>query len=190
MRIVRAAAQPVVPWKNGGGTTREVAKSPPAASLDAFAWRVSRAHVASDGPFSRFDGVDRTLLVLEGEGIRLGIEGGEPVTLTRESAPFSFPGDLAVDARLVRDAIDDLNIMTRRGQLEHRVVRRAVTRNETIRASGVTQLVYVERGVVALGDSEDELDAGDAWIGEEREAIFLRPRADALVVIVDLFRRT
>ena len=31
------------PWKNGGGTTREVAVSPEGAGLDDFAWRISLA---------------------------------------------------------------------------------------------------------------------------------------------------
>ena len=56
----------VMPWKNGGGTTIEIAVSPHGAGLDDFDWRVSMAHVASHGPFSLFPNIDRTLAVLSG----------------------------------------------------------------------------------------------------------------------------
>ena len=59
-----------MPWKNGGGSTDEIATYPRGAGLDAFDWRVSIAHVASDGPFSRFPGVERTITLLEGAGMR------------------------------------------------------------------------------------------------------------------------
>ena len=38
------------PWKNGGGVTREVAKSPSQAPF----WRLSIANVDQEGPFSSF----------------------------------------------------------------------------------------------------------------------------------------
>ena len=37
-----------------------------ASSLDDFDWRLSLAQVDRDGPFSRFDNVDRTLVLLSG----------------------------------------------------------------------------------------------------------------------------
>ncbi|MCZ0993430.1 HutD family protein [Streptomyces noursei] len=53
MRILRADGRAAVPWRNGGGLTREVAAHPPGAGWDAFAWRVSLAEVTRDGPYSR-----------------------------------------------------------------------------------------------------------------------------------------
>jgi uncharacterized protein len=66
MRVVRFAALPAVPWKNGGGTTVEIAVHPPSAGTDAFDWRVSAAEIREAGPFSRFDGIDRALAILDG----------------------------------------------------------------------------------------------------------------------------
>ncbi|TIN81446.1 MAG: HutD family protein, partial [Mesorhizobium sp.] len=71
MRILRAAEYRSMPWKNGGGVTTEIAVSPSGAGLDDFDWRVSMARVELSGPFSQFAGIDRTLAVLEGEGIVL-----------------------------------------------------------------------------------------------------------------------
>src|SRR5690348_16103916 len=73
MRIIRSSDYRRMPWKNGGGETVEVTIAPEGASLDAFDWRVSMARVASSGPFSRFPGVDRTLAVLAGGGMRLDV---------------------------------------------------------------------------------------------------------------------
>ena len=75
MRILRASTYRRMPWKNGGGETTEIAVSPEGAGLDDFAWRISMARVDGDGPFSAFAGVDRTLSILEGEGLRLEIAG-------------------------------------------------------------------------------------------------------------------
>ena len=110
------ASQRVVPWRNGGGTTREIAIDPPDADVGgAFRWRVSRAHVAADGPFSRFPGIDRSLWLVAGDGIELDVDG----VRTRLDAPGArcdFAGECAVHGRLLGGAIDDLNVMVDRAR--------------------------------------------------------------------------
>ena len=123
MRIIRAADCLVMPWKNGGGTTTEIAVAPEGASLNDFDWRISMAHVGQDGPFSSFPGIDRTLSVLTGAGITLAFGDGERVRLDRSSAPYPFAADRAVDGQLIAGPIDDLNVMSRRGRWRHRVER-------------------------------------------------------------------
>ena len=81
VRILPAAARAAVPWKNGGGLTREVAIHPPGSDLGTFEWRVSIAQVRAAGPFSSFPGVDRQLAVLAGE-LALVIADAVPRTLT------------------------------------------------------------------------------------------------------------
>ena len=125
MQILPAASHRSMPWKNGGGSTTEIAVAPDGAGLDDFDWRVSMAVVAAEGPFSAFPGVDRTLAVLDGNGLVLhGLPGG-PVRLERAAAPFGFPADTAVSATLPDGPITDLNVMTRRGRFRSRVRRLA-----------------------------------------------------------------
>ncbi|CDX24823.1 conserved hypothetical protein [Mesorhizobium sp. ORS 3324] len=143
MRILRAAGYRVMPWKNGGGTTTEIAVSPDGAGLEDFDWRVSMARVETGGPFSRFAGIDRTLSVLEGEGIELDIAGRPPVRLTASSAPLSFPGDVPTSAALIDGPITDLNVMTRRGRIGHTVERLSLTGVMEVEATGETTLVLV-----------------------------------------------
>jgi hypothetical protein len=70
-RVLTTADYRQTPWKNGGGRTTLLALHPPAADFARFAWRASVADVATDGPFSEFAGVDRTLVLLRGAGMRL-----------------------------------------------------------------------------------------------------------------------
>ncbi|CAN5483101.1 HutD family protein [soil metagenome] len=108
-------ALPVTPWKNGGGTTREIASWPPGAGLDAFHWRVSIATIAASGPFSVFPGVDRTIMLLDGEGVRLhAADGGIDHRLDRPHEPFAFSGDVALDCSMLGGASSDFNVMSRR----------------------------------------------------------------------------
>ncbi|KVE92376.1 HutD family protein [Burkholderia vietnamiensis] len=111
---IRGAALVASPWKNGGGVTREIAAHPPGAALDAFAWRVSVADVGAGGPFSRFDGVDRTLVLLSGAGMTLAEAGGARHVLDTPLARADFAGEAAIDATLHDGATRDFNLMTRR----------------------------------------------------------------------------
>lgn len=121
MHILRAADRTATPWKNGGGVTREVAAWPPGADMGSFDWRVSLADVAADGPFSTFPSVDRVLTVIKGQGLELSVGGA--VTRLEGGAPFAFPGEATVTARLTAGPIRDLNVMVRRGAWRAQVAR-------------------------------------------------------------------
>ena len=118
MRLVRACDLVRTPWKNGGGTTAEIAVEPQRADLDGFDWRVSMADVAGDGPFSRFPGIDRTLTLVEGAGMDLVIDGQQR-RLDRSHPMQVFAGEATTTASLVDGPIRDFNVMTRRSRLRH-----------------------------------------------------------------------
>jgi environmental stress-induced protein Ves len=108
---------PAMPWKNGGGTTQEIASWPQGAGLDSFGWRVSIATIAAAGPFSVFEGVDRSIMLLEGDGVRLFTHDGRVAhRLDVPHRPFAFSGDDEIDCTLLGGASNDFNVMTRRGQ--------------------------------------------------------------------------
>lgn len=121
MRIIDRAGYRQMLWKNGAGTTTEIAVWPANATTDDFDWRISMARVGADGWFSKFPEIDRTLSVLEGEGIDLSICDTPPARLSPASSPYSFPADTPVFAKLVDGPIIDLNVMTRRGRFIHRL---------------------------------------------------------------------
>lgn len=162
-RLVRVADRVRVPWKNGRGVTEEIAIGPDGATVSSgFDWRLSIASVDEDGPFSLFPGVDRTLVVLQGEGLELeGLD--RPVPLDHRFALASFPGDAAVTARLRDGRVRDLNLMTRRATCTHTAeVRRA---DGPVELSGAPALVVVLDGRVVVGRKR-VLGSGDALIAD------------------------
>lgn len=110
------AELPATPWKNGGGSTREIACCPPGADLHSFDWRVSIATIDRSGPFSAFAGVDRCIVLLAGDGVALHApQAGWQHRLDSPLQPFAFSGDDAVNCTLLGGASTDFNVMTRRG---------------------------------------------------------------------------
>ena len=106
---------PATPWKNGGGVTREIVCQPPGTGMTDFDWRVSIAHIASDGPFSAFAGVDRVITLLSGGGVHLLSDNAQvDHRLDVPLAPFAFAGEVPIHARLLAGDCHDFNVMTRR----------------------------------------------------------------------------
>lgn len=153
MRILRRENYRLTRWKNGGGETAEIAVFPDSAGLDDFGWRISMATVASDGPFSGFPDVDRSLSVLEGAGIVLDVKGHAPATLTPASHPFAFAADAAASACLLGGAITDLNVMTRRGRFTHKVERREV--DGVLEVSPESMVFAASAGLRLAGSGSD-----------------------------------
>ncbi|MDL5037051.1 HutD family protein [Comamonas resistens] len=105
------------PWKNGGGSTREIVCFPPGAGMDSFAWRISVAMISQAGPFSAFPGIDRQIMLLDGDGVQLvSAAAGIDHALQQRWQPFAFSGDVALDCSLLGGTSTDFNVMTRRGQ--------------------------------------------------------------------------
>ncbi len=192
MRMIRSSDYRRMPWKNGGGETVEIAIAPAGASLDAFDWRISMARVASSGPFSRFPGIDRTLAVLAGSGIRLDVAGRGTVSLDRDTPPFAFSGDDAAAAELIDGPIEDLNVMTRRASHRHRLARISASAPIRVGRDGDLLLVMA-RGATAsamLGSRRHALSLGDTILldREDEPGIEIAPTAPAELYTIDLWR--
>jgi environmental stress-induced protein Ves len=122
LHTVRLQEAPALPWRNGGGVTRELlawaamrtaeASEGPQAQATDWAVRVSVADITQDGPFSAFPGIDRCFAVLEGNGVVLTLRG-EDQHLTPHSDPLAFDGAQAPGCRLIKGPTRDLNLMVR-----------------------------------------------------------------------------
>ena len=185
VRILRSVGYVARPWKNGGGTTRDIVVSPPGASLDTFDWRLSLAQVDRDGPFSRFDDVDRTLVLLSG-AMTLH-EGDRRIDLVRNE-PFAFAGERAIEATVAGGATLDFNVMTRRARASHTARRESFSKQAHVatRAGSTVVLFALERGLVVDGERLDVHDT--AIIDAERVSVeTVADSAAALVIeIVDI----
>lgn len=173
MQLLRAAQQRRMAWKNGGGETTEIAVWPPGAGLDHFEWRISMAHVTRDGPFSVFAGVERTLTVLEGDGLRLAIGDAAPVDLHVGDAPLSFPADVPTTATLLGGAVTDLNVMSRRGVWRHRVEALQLAAGMSLAVRPATTVWWCVQGQVHLRSPAGSaaLEPGDACLVVDHPAL-------------------
>lgn len=121
IRIIDSRTARQLPWKNGQGVTLELAIAPPEADLSNFEWRISSAQVASAGPFSHYPGIDRSLGLLSGAGLRLTLGEHPSLDLDRHNPVLSFAGELDVQAELLDGPVQDFNLMSRRGRWRHRL---------------------------------------------------------------------
>ncbi len=162
LEVLRAAQRTPVPWKNGGGLTREVAVHSRGSDLTGFDWRVSIAEICAPGPFSLFPGIERRMTVVSGR-LSLAIDGRPAVTLTPESDAVDFPGDVPVFAEPLGAPVTDLNVMTRRSRCAARLTRRPA--QESVMLEGradTTLLVALADLVVRREGAELSLAALDA----------------------------
>ncbi|WP_203008956.1 HutD family protein [Pseudomonas paraversuta] len=109
LKVLRAVDYPRMPWKNGGGSTEEITRDA-GEGLEGFGWRLSIADIGESGGFSRFDGYQRIISVLQGAGMNLQVDGAS----TRALLPFdayAFKGDSAVSCTLIDGPIRDFNLI-------------------------------------------------------------------------------
>ncbi len=181
-----------VPWRNGRGVTEEVALGPAGATFEAgdFAWRVARAGVVADGPFSAFPGFDRVLVVTDGAGLRL-VHGDAPAVTLAPRVAHRFRGDDVTSAALVAGPVRDLNVLARRGVCVAEVEVVAAGRAEQVSfAPGVALVHAVDGAIVVAGTAgaggRARLAAGDSLCARDlREATTLRVSvADGACAIV------
>lgn len=109
-RVLRHRDRVAGPWANGGGITYEVARFPEGAP--DFAWRLSVAEVAAEGPFSSYPGIDRTLVLLSGN-MQVVLDG--VLHEVRPFVPMHFSGETPGHAVLPAGPTMDFNVMVRRG---------------------------------------------------------------------------
>lgn len=107
------------PWKNGGGVTRKIAAG---LQGDHTLWTISRADVATDGPFSDFTGMMRVLTVVSGGAMVLDTPYG-PLAANPWS-PVRFDGGIPVQSRLLDGPLTDLNLMFDPAQCDGQVMLR------------------------------------------------------------------
>lgn len=109
-RVIPANAYHRERWRNGQGWTRQIAASHVGEAWD---WRLSIAEIERDAAFSAFPGVERELVLLHGNGLRLCFEDGETVTLSPSHERHRFSGARRLHGELVDGPTHDFNLMWR-----------------------------------------------------------------------------
>lgn len=178
MQVIRVGDLVDRPWKNGGGVTRQIAAGPEGADLNVFDWRLSLATVEAAGPFSTFTGVDRLMMVLDGE-LELDIAGVGLKRLTPESPAMEFPGDAAVAALSPRAPVTDINLMVRRGLHTASLERRRAEPAAAVVSQDMTFILACDEGLsIAQGGASCRLGFGDTARIEAARGALVRVRAE------------
>jgi environmental stress-induced protein Ves len=162
MRHLTRADYHRMPWRNGGGTTTEILVAPRGTdvSRERFHYRLSIADIATDGPFSRFDGYDRHIMLLSGAGMTLdcGVHGR--IELLTPFEPRSFSGDWDVRASLVAGPVCDFNLIVDRARASSSLGVRVLDAPEAFTVvSGALCIVHVIAGALANADEGDTIVA-------------------------------
>ena len=155
MRIQRFDEHRAMPWANGLGVSYEVASD---RDTDGeWTWRIAIAPVIEDGPFSSLSGVDRELVVIEGNGMVLDADA--ELVECRPGRVVQFSGDSTTFARLVDGPVVDLGLMMVRGSVTGSMI--AVSADDVIESEVI----------VAIGGAVFEDENGKHYRIESRDAL-------------------
>jgi len=156
MRVLLESDYVALPWKNGGGITREILKVPPQGTT--FDWRLSLANIDQSGPFSAFDGYHRTLLLVRGAGVELDFGPHGQTTLRAPGQLAEFDGSWPTQCTLLDGSSMDLNLMVSQARAQAQTSVLRVSAPELIRTAGWDEtLVCCISGQVQLENAAGEI---------------------------------
>lgn len=106
IQLLKSSNYQRMPWKNGLGVTDQIDLGmSKVKSSQPYAWRLSSALVTAGNPFSIFEGYDRLLSVVEGDGLMLNQTPLLPFQVCE------FSGDDHTDCRLIGSSVRDLGLI-------------------------------------------------------------------------------
>lgn len=140
-QVRRYKSYRAMPWRNGRGSTLEIAREP--ASGESFAWRLSLADIDRDGEFSAYPGYRRALVLVNGNSLQLRFRGHGNCFLDPAKRGARFEGDWKTHCAVPEGRCTDLSLIVRRGP--------ARGPTSVVRAPGMLRLRSAAR-VVLAGD--------------------------------------
>lgn len=119
MHILDPSSSRRVPWRNGMGTTLELATD---ATLPGgeWSWRLSIADVPERAPFSTLPGIDRAIACLDGAGLDIQL-GQELRQVPRTGDALTFAGEELALGIPCGTGVRDANLMFRRDRWRGRM---------------------------------------------------------------------
>jgi environmental stress-induced protein Ves len=182
-------------WRNGLGWTREILRRRLGSDADApgedWDWRLSIAEIERDAPFSAFPGIDRELVLLSGNGVRLCFDDGEARELEPPHGRQRFAGERRVVGELIDGPTHDFNLMWRRERVGATLYHRPLVGPMVIFAEpGTVWAVYLIAGQARFVDDSGlpPLAAGDTAVlqaGDARLRHVLDGGGEALLVRIE-----
>ena len=175
-------------WRNQQGWTREIHRD---RDGDDWGWRLSIAEIERDSPFSAFPGVDRELVLLSGNGMRLRFDEGEVHELHPPHDKLRFAGERGVTGELIDGPTHDFNLMWRRDRVQAQLWHRPLVGPMVIFVEPhTTWVVHLIAGQAHFGDASGlpPLMTGDSAIftaGNERMRHVLDGGGEVLLIRIE-----
>jgi environmental stress-induced protein Ves len=171
-------------WRNGLGWTREILRVP---DSDDWQVRLSIAEIEQDAAFSSFPGIERELVLLRGEGLRLRFSDGAVHTLLPPHDRLRFAGEAQVSGELVDGLTHDFNLMWRRDTIEAKLLHRPLVGSMFFFTEpGTAWAIHLLAGQAEFDAAADlpPLQQGDtAWLGAgERRRYALHGGGELLAI--------
>lgn len=116
-RVLRYKTYRSMPWRNGRGSTLEIARDP--ANGEEFAWRLSLADIKEDGDFSAYAGYRRALVLIAGKSLCLRFKGHGHCFLHTVGRGTRFDGDWKTHCAVPGGHCTDLSLIVSRGSAGH-----------------------------------------------------------------------
>lgn len=112
-RIRKYNTYRIMPWRNGRGSTLEIAREP--ANGQDSAWRLSLAAIYGDGELSPYPGYRRALDLVAGNKLHLTFRGHGTSLLDSTRRAARFQGDWVTRCAIPEGRCTDLSLIVRRG---------------------------------------------------------------------------
>jgi environmental stress-induced protein Ves len=153
------------PWKNGRGTTTDIAAAyrPDAKTRDwtEMLWRFGRTPIFEDGPYSDLSGFEWLQVLVAGKGFTIHTaDGAVHRDLTRPLVPVRYDGGTKLGGRLIDGPVETVNFLYRRDSFDGDL--RAPAPGTALDAPPGTHLIYAPAGADTLygGAGDDTLIGG------------------------------
>lgn len=184
-------------WRNGAGWTREILRLicddaghwAEAGASEAWQVRLSIADIEADCAFSAFPGIERELVLLQGDGIELDFADGSAARVEPRYGRVRFSGDAAPGCRLLGGPTRDFNLMWQARLVDAQLaVRPLVGKLLFTLDPGSCWALHLLAGQARFADRPDiaALAAGDsAWLtcaGAQRTRVGLEGAGEALLI--------
>lgn len=172
-------------WRNGAGWTSEILRVP---DREEWQWRLSIAEIDADAPFSVFPGVERELVLLSGNGLRLRFDDGDTHELLPPHDRLRFAGERAAFGELIDGPTRDFNLMWKRDAVDAHLWHRPLVGTMVVFVDSLeTWALHMLAGQARFADESrlGGLQAGDTAVLEgsgERLRFVLEGGGEVLLV--------
>jgi environmental stress-induced protein Ves len=170
IRPIPPHEQPLLPWRNGAGSTREILRVGPE---DAFDWRASVALIDASAPFSAFPGYRRWSCLLDGGPLALAFPEGARLALEPRMHAHSYAGDPPPIGELDGPFARVFNLIAADRRFEVQLLPRPLVGSMLLfDQAGTDWLIYL-----VGGEAELRVGAQRHWLGEQH-ALLLQGDGD------------